>query len=88
LYPANPYVEIHASDASRLRVEPNSVVAIVSRRARIECIAVVTPTVQPGQIFMPMHYDVANQLTCAEFDPHSRQPSYKFCAVRLERIGA
>jgi len=42
--------------------------------------------VQPGQIFIPMHYDVTNKLTRAEFDPHSRQPSYKHCAVRLEKI--
>jgi anaerobic selenocysteine-containing dehydrogenase len=42
--------------------------------------------VQPGQIFIPMHYGVTNKLTRAEFDPHSRQPGYKHCAVRLERI--
>ena len=45
----------------------------------------LTPTVQPGQLFMPMHYAKANKLTMASFDPHSRQPSYKFCAVRVER---
>jgi len=88
LYPANPYVEIHPADAARLRIEPNSSVAVISRRARIECTAVVTLTTQPGQVFIPMHYDVTNQLTRAEFDPHSRQPSYKYCAVRVERIGS
>ncbi len=88
LYPANPYVEMHPADAARLRIEPNSPVAVISRRARIECTAVVTPTTQPGQVFIPMHYDVTNQLTRAEFDPHSRQPSYKYCAVRVEKIGS
>jgi hypothetical protein len=39
-------------------------------------------------VFIPMHYDVTNQLTRAEFDPHSRQPSYKYCAVRVEKIGS
>jgi predicted molibdopterin-dependent oxidoreductase YjgC len=43
--------------------------------------AFVTPTVRPGQVFIPMHYDAVNRLTCASFDPHSRQPSYKPCAV-------
>ncbi len=86
LYPANPYVEIHPADAERLRIELNSTVAISSRRARIECTAVVAPTVLPGNLFIPMHYDVTNQLTLGQFDPHSRQPSYKYCAVRLERI--
>nr|WP_309489622.1 molybdopterin dinucleotide binding domain-containing protein [Oceaniferula flavus] len=41
------------------------------------------PTVQLGQLFMPMHYAKTNQLTKASFDPHSRQPSYKFCAVNV-----
>ncbi len=84
LYPANPYVEIHPKDAARLRIEPNTTVAVISRRGRVECAAVVTPIVQPGQVFIPMHYDLTNQLTRAEFDPHSRQPSYKHCAVRIE----
>ena len=86
LYSANAYVEIHPTDAARLRLEPHSTVAVVSRRGRIECTAFVTPTVQPGQLFIPMHYGVANELTRAQFDPHSRQPSYKHCAVRLEPV--
>ena len=86
LYPAGPYVEIHPADAERLGLEPNSLVAVVSRRGGIQCTAAVTSTVQPGQVFIPMHYGVANKLTRAEFDPHSRQPSYKHCAVRLEKI--
>jgi assimilatory nitrate reductase catalytic subunit len=86
LYPANPYVEIHPDDARRLGITARAPVAIVSRRARIVCTAFVSPTVAPGQVFMPMHYDVTNKLTRTEYDPHSRQPSYKFCAVRLEPV--
>jgi assimilatory nitrate reductase catalytic subunit len=86
LYPANAYAEINPADAARLNLVANEMVAVVSRRARIACTAVITRTVQPGQVFIPMHYDVTNKLTRAEFDPHSRQPSYKHCAVRLERI--
>jgi assimilatory nitrate reductase catalytic subunit len=47
--------------------------------------AFLTPTVQPGQVFLPMHYAEVNRLTRSSFDPYSRQPSYKHCAVRLER---
>jgi assimilatory nitrate reductase catalytic subunit len=47
----------------------------------------VTTTVQPGHLFMPMHYQETNLLTCPAFDPYSRQPAYKHCAVRVERIG-
>lgn len=86
LYPANPYIEIHPDDAARLGLRPNADVAVISRRARVVCTAFITPTVQSGQVFIPMHYDITNRLTRAEFDPHSRQPSYKHCAVRLEPI--
>ena len=88
LYPANPYIEVHPADAARLGLAANAQVAVVSRRARVGCAAFITPTVSPGQVFIPMHYGVTNQLTRAEFDSHSRQPSYKHCAVRLEPIFA
>jgi anaerobic selenocysteine-containing dehydrogenase len=42
--------------------------------------------VQPGQVFMPMHHPETNQLTFAAFDPYSRQPAYKGCAVRIDRV--
>jgi anaerobic selenocysteine-containing dehydrogenase len=85
LYPANPYLEVNPADAARLGLTANASVAIVSRRARAVCSVFITATVQAGQVFIPMHYEVTNQLTHAECDPHSRQPSYKYCAVRLER---
>jgi anaerobic selenocysteine-containing dehydrogenase len=88
LYPANPYVEINPADAARLGLAANAQMAVVSRRARVACAAFITPTVQPGQVFIPMHYGVTNKLTRSEFDPHSRQPSYKHCAVRLEKISS
>ena len=86
LYPANAYVEIHPDDAERLGIAPNSRVEISSARARVEATAFVAATVQPGQVFLPMHYAETNQLTHPAFDPYSRQPSYKFCAVNLKPL--
>jgi len=86
LYPANPYLEINPADAARLGLTANAQVVVVSRRARMQCAAFVTASVQPGQIFVPMHYPEVNRLTKASFDPHSRQPSYKHCAVRVEKL--
>ena len=86
LYPANAYVEINPADAARLGIAPNSKASIISRRAKIECTAFVTANVRAGQIFIPMHYGVTNRLTRSDFDPHSRQPSYKHCAVRVEAV--
>ncbi len=48
--------------------------------------AFLTRTVRPGQVFIPMHYEDTNRLTDAVFDPHSKQPSYKACAVRLQSV--
>jgi assimilatory nitrate reductase catalytic subunit len=86
LYPANPYVEINPVDAAKIGITASSTVAIISRRARIECTAHVTRIVQPGHVFIPMHYAITNKLTRPDFDPHSRQPSYKHCAVRIEKV--
>jgi len=61
-------------------------VRVQSRRGSADAIALVTPTVQRGQVFLPMHFGTVNQLTFASFDPHSRQPSYKCCAVTVTAI--
>ncbi len=83
LFPAAPYVELHPDDAVRLGIAASTPVVIRSRRATITATALLTPTVRRGEIFVPMHYPEVNRLTFPAFDPHSRQPSYKACAVSL-----
>ncbi len=86
LYPENPYVEINPQDAERLEIRPNHKVRVRSRRGEIEVTAVLLSSVQPGQLFMSMHYDVTNHLTADAFDPYSKQPSFKACAVTIEAV--
>ena len=86
LYPDAVYVEINPGDAARLGVAEHSIVTIRSRRGEIRAAAFVTMTVQPGQVFVPMHYAETNRLTNPEFDPYSRQPSYKTCAVAIRAL--
>ena len=86
LHPAEAYVELNPKDAKRLKIRPHQKVWVTSQRGRIEANALLTPTVQAGQVFMPMHYRQVNQLTMAHFDPYSRQPSYKNCAVKIEAV--
>ena len=76
-------VEIHPDDAARLSIESGDRVVIRSRRGTAEAIAAVTATVQRGHLFLPMHFEAVNRLTFAAFDPHSRQPAYKACAVAV-----
>jgi assimilatory nitrate reductase catalytic subunit len=83
LYPAHAYVEMNPLDAERFGITAGSMVRITSRRAQVTANAVITPTVQSGQLFMPMHYAETNALTFPAFDPYSRQPSYKACAVAI-----
>jgi assimilatory nitrate reductase catalytic subunit len=85
LHPSRLYAEIHPIDAERLEIRPAAALRITSRRASITAHALITTTVQPGQIFLPMHEPGVNELTCPAFDSHSRQPAYKYSAVRLER---
>jgi ferredoxin-nitrate reductase len=84
LAPGALYVEINPADAARLHVRPGDRVLVRSRRGEAGAAAVVTPIVQAGQVFMPMHFEAVNRLTFPAFDPHSRQPSYKACAVTVE----
>jgi assimilatory nitrate reductase catalytic subunit len=35
-----------------------------------------------------MHFEAVNRLTFAAFDPHSRQPAYKACAVSVSAVDA
>ncbi|HEV2759669.1 MAG TPA: nitrate reductase [Acidimicrobiales bacterium] len=86
LYPENPYVEISPVDASALGVVADEWVVVHSARGQMEARAYVTPTVAPGQVFVPMHYAKTNQLTKPSFDPYSRQPSYKSAAVGVRRV--
>ncbi|MDQ8187155.1 nitrate reductase [Pelagicoccus sp. SDUM812002] len=84
LYPKEAYVEVNSYDAEVLGVSSGGDVVIRSRRGEVTAKAFVTPTVQVGQLFMPMHYAETNYLTKPDFDPYSRQPSYKHCAVALQ----
>jgi anaerobic selenocysteine-containing dehydrogenase len=81
------WVEVHPADAERLHVHDGELVRISSERGAVDRIRVrVTRTVREGEVFVPFHFDeaCANRLTLNEFDPISREPNYKQCAVRID----
>lgn len=86
LAPINPYVEMNPVDASEMGIHDQDWVEVISRRSRVRVTAVVLSTIQPGQVFMAMHYPETNLLTHESVDPHSRQPSYKACAVQIRKM--
>ncbi len=86
LAPRSLYLEINPADARRLGLAANKPAIVRSRRGQAEAFVVITATVRPGQVFMPMHFEAVNQLTHPSFDVHSRQPNYKSCAVQISAV--
>ena len=86
------YVEIHPGDAERLGIRDGDWVRLESRRGTLDVPAHLNGRGQPpvGQVFVPF-FDEArliNELTLDAFCPISKQPDYKKCAVRVQRINA
>jgi len=84
------WVEINPQDARELKLQQHDWVKVASQRGSIDRIAVrITAIVPPGHLFIPFHYSeaCANNLTVAAFDPISREPNYKQCAVKVEKLG-
>lgn len=84
------WVEINPADAKALKLSQHDWVRVSSQRGCIEKVAIrMTSIVPPGHVFIPFHYSEANanNLTVSEFDPISREPNYKQCAVKIEKVG-
>jgi anaerobic selenocysteine-containing dehydrogenase len=85
------WIDISRPDALRLGVADGDFVRLASRRGKTEPIRVrTTATLRLGHVFMPFHFAerCANDLTLAEFDPLSREPNYKQCAVSVSAVQA
>ena len=88
-----PFMELHPADAARLGIGEGEWVRARSRRGQATAPCRLTHAITPGTCFMPFHWGslrgeaVVNQATIEAFDPLSKQPELKFCAVRIERVG-
>lgn len=85
LAPAELWVSMNPADAAALRIRDGFMVSVTSRRGSVPAVARVMGTMQQGTVFLPMHDERINRLTLQVVDPISRQPSYKHCAVKVER---
>ena len=84
-------VAISAEDGERYGVADGEWVRVLSRRGELEGRATYTEKMRAGEVFVPfvkLQEHAANFLTNSAFDPHSKIPEYKVCAVRLEKPGA
>ena len=82
-----PYMEINPDAAKELGIEHGSYVRMVSRRGDAILLAQCTQRVAKDAVFVPFHFfDCVNRVALGLLDPHSRQPAYKQCAIRVEPI--
>ena len=85
---SNAWLEMNPRDADALHLKPHDRVDVQSARGSVRGIELrVTEIIAPGQVFMPFHFAETNvnQVTQSAFDPISREPNYKQCAVRVSR---
>jgi assimilatory nitrate reductase catalytic subunit len=87
LAPQQLYVQIAPVDADARGIAPDDEVVVVTIRGEVRARADVTANVGAGQLFLPMHHEATNRLTATSFDPHSRQPSYKWAAADVRKAG-
>jgi predicted molibdopterin-dependent oxidoreductase YjgC len=80
------YMKIHPEDAARLGIGEGDTVNVRSRRGKISIQAEPSTEVEPGLVFIPMHFAECpvNTLTNAVFDPVAKIPGFKVCAVAIE----
>ncbi|MCZ7402459.1 MAG: nitrate reductase [Candidatus Methanoperedens sp.] len=88
-------INLHPQDAEMLGICEGELIEVTSRRGKARGIARITDSVQTNTVFMPFHFGkalcinqdrAANLVTNPVFDIHSKQPEYKFSAVRVEKM--
>ena len=82
------FIELHRSDARKLKIEHGEKIKVLSRRGEVCAEAWISPRVRPGCIWMPMHFaeSRANLLTNDAGDSITGTGEYKVCAVRVEKL--
>ncbi|MCF6155719.1 MAG: nitrate reductase catalytic subunit [Candidatus Brocadia sp.] len=88
-------VEIHPVDAAHLGIAEGDAVEISSRQGNVKGVASVRDRVLAGTVYMNFHYGSASaagndklaNLVCNPiYDIHSKQPEFKYCAVKVTKI--
>lgn len=80
-------IEVSAQDAAWLGIKDGDHVRVTSRRGEIFPTARVSEKTNPGETWMPFHFQDgnANWLTNAALDNLCSTPEYKVCAVQIAK---
>jgi predicted molibdopterin-dependent oxidoreductase YjgC len=82
-------VAINPEDGRKYSLSDGQQVRVTSRRGQLTGKALLTDGMREGEIFIPfvkLEESAANFLTNSVYDPKSKIPEYKVCAVRLEAV--
>lgn len=83
------YVELNPEEAKKMQIKTGDKVKLTSRRGSLVLPASVNERGVPekGQVFVPFFDEnlLINDITLDAFDPISKQPDYKKCAVKVEK---
>ena len=80
------FCEIHPDDAKELGVEDGEAIKIVSRRGTIQTKALITDTIRPKTLFIPISNREINYLTNDLLDKESLEPDYNHSAVKVQKL--
>jgi|TARA_B110000908_G_scaffold20215_1_gene22792 assimilatory nitrate reductase catalytic subunit len=90
---SQPLIEVSLSDAEQYGVNADDLIQLSSRQGSLVSRVKVTETLQPGQLFMPIHWNEqfastgsVGQLFSRAVDPISGQPELKHAAVKFEPV--
>lgn len=82
-----PYMEMNPDAAKKLGIEHGSYARLTTRRGDAVVMVQTTQRVPPDMVFVPFHFhECVNRLALGLLDPHSRQPAFKQCAVKIEPV--
>ncbi len=84
------YVELHPDDAASYGIQNGEKIKVVSRRGTTILPASINERGLPtkGQVFVPFFDEnmMINDVTLDAFCPISKEPDYKKCAVKIEKV--
>ncbi len=85
-----PVANLSRGEIAKLGISPGDRIRVSTRRGSIELYARQDDAIPDGVVFIPFAYveAAANLLTNPALDPFGKIPEFKFCAARVERIGA
>ena len=84
------WLEISPADAAKYGFVDEEKVTLYSRRGEVNVNLRITPNIKEGVLFMPFHFIEAraNLVTNTAYDPVSRTPEFKVCAVNIKKLEA